>query len=109
MKYYRFLRLKEKELFNILKSMPMPMLLALPILVPITLILVLISGLEAAMFVLGAIIVVPVDWILTAFNKALVWVIEKVFMRGRKIVTPPFFETAYIKESNVGILLTINH
>ena len=82
MKYYRFLRIKIFNFF--IKGDMVPMLLALPILVPIGILLVLASGLEAALFVLGAIIVVPMDWIFGAFNKALVWVIEKVFLRGEK-------------------------
>lgn len=52
----------------------------LPILIPIGIIAALVSGLGAVLFYLGALIVVPIDGILGAFN----WIIEKVFLRGEK-------------------------
>ena len=53
---------------------------ALPILIPVGIIAALLSGLEAALVVIGAAIVLPIDGILRAFS----WIIEKIFLRGEK-------------------------
>lgn len=79
-KYFRLFRAKYNYWFG---ENAIPVWI-LPILIPIGLILVLLSGLEAALCVIGAVIILPIDGILNLFNKALVWVIEKVFMRGEK-------------------------
>ena len=76
-KYYRFFRAKYNYWFG--KDSIMP-IWALPILIPVGIIAALLSGLEAALVVIGAAIVLPIDGILRAFS----WIIEKIFLRGEK-------------------------
>lgn len=75
-KYYRLVR----RYYNYWFGKNAMSIWALPIIVPIGLLLILASGLEAVLCVVGAVIVLPIDGILRAFS----WVIEKVFLRGEK-------------------------
>lgn len=75
-KYFRFFRLKYNYWFG-KNAIPV---WVLPVLIPIGILVVLLSGLEAALFYLGALIVVPISGIIGAFS----WIIEKVFLRGEK-------------------------
>jgi len=75
-KYFRLIKSK----YNYWFGKDAMSIWALPILVPVSLILVLLSGLEAALCIIGAMIVLPIDGILRAFS----WIIEKVFLRGEK-------------------------
>lgn len=81
-KYYRFFRLKYNYWFE--NAIPV---WVLPILIPVGIVAALASVLVAALFFIGAIIVVPIDYTLDLFNnfnKDLVLVIEEIFMRGEK-------------------------
>ena len=84
MKYYRFIKMKINQFYNYWFKDNGMSIWALPFAIVIAIIAALISGLEILLFGLGAVIILPIDGILSLFNKALVWAIEKVFLRGEK-------------------------